>query len=545
MKIALAQLDPTVGDLDGNAERILAAAGRAAASGARLAVFGELCLPGYPPLDLLERPAFLDACEAALARVVAELPEGLVAVVGTVARSPGRPGLRNVAVAARRGEVLCTTAKRLLPTYDVFDEARWFEPGPAEQPAVLELDGRRLGLTVCEDLWNDAEFWPSRRYTDDPAAELAGRCDLLLNLSSSPWSADKGDLRARMLAHSARRHGVWVLYTNQVGGNDGLLFDGESLAVSPEGRVVARGARFAEDLVLVDLDAPGAAVPAPARPRIADVHDALVMGIRDYFAKLRFRTAVVALSGGIDSAVTAELAVAALGAENVTGLGLPSRYSSEGSVTDARVLAERLGIAFHVVEIEPMFAAYLAQLGPVFGDRPPDVTEENLQSRIRGALVMAYSNKTGAVVLTTGNKSECAVGYATMYGDTCGGLAPLADCYKHQVYALARWANRDGERIPESTITKPPSAELRPDQKDSDSLPDYDLLDEILRRYLEQREGAAEIAAATGAAPELVESLIRKVYAAEYKRKQFPPTLRISEKAWVGRVYPLAHRFRG
>jgi len=539
MKIGLLQLDPTVGAFAANAAAIAAGVARAVDLGADLVIASELALPGYPPLDLLERPSFLDALAAEEDALVRALPAGPTVVFGTVSAEGER--LYNSALVARRGEILLRAHKTLLPVYDVFDEARYFTPCPDPRANHLELAGLRIGLTVCEDLWNDKEFWREPRYGVDPVEALAG-VDLLVNISASPWSHGKHGLRRELLAHTARRRGLHLAYVNQVGGNDGLIFDGRSMAFDPSGALVAEAAAFAEDLVVYTLGAP--AIEAAESDAVADIHDALVLGLRDYFAKHGFGRAVVALSGGIDSAVTAALAVDALGPAAVSGLALPSRYSSAHSVADARRLAENLGIAFHEIAIEPIFAAYLAQLAPVFADAPADLTEENLQARIRGALVMAYSNKHGAVVLTTGNKSESAVGYCTLYGDTCGGLAPLADLYKHQVYALARHANRAREVVPASSIEKPPSAELRPDQKDSDSLPPYEVLDELLRLFIEERASLPQIAAALNQPLALVEEIARKVYAAEFKRKQLPPTLRVSSKAWVGRVYPLAQKFR-
>jgi NAD+ synthetase len=548
VRLALAQENPTIGDLDGNRAALLAAAEAARADGARLLVTPELALTGYPPHDLLERPAFLDAVEAAERALVDALPEGLTIVLGTVRRraGTGQP-LVNAAVVAERGRVLGVVAKSLLPVYDVFDEARYFHPGAADQPAVFMIDGLRVGVTVCEDLWNDAERWPARLYAHDPVERLArAGAELIVNLSSSPWQLGKTELREALLVHAARRHGVWMALANQVGGNDGLVFDGASCVVAPGGAVVARGPRFEAARLVADVG-PGARTdaivePAPV-PEAQDLHDAIVLGIRDFFRKCGVSRAVLGLSGGIDSAVTAALAVEALGAANVTGLSMPSRYSSEGSRTDAAALAAALGVAMHTVEIEPMFEAFLGGLAPVFAGRAPDLTEENLQSRIRGTLVMAYANKFGAMALSTGNKSECAVGYATLYGDTNGGLSPLADLYKAQVYAVARWMNRDGERIPWASIDKPPSAELRPGQLDQDSLPPYPVLDEILRRLIELRQPIAAIVAETGFERAVVDDVARKLSGSEFKRKQLPPTIRVSGKAWLGRVHPIAQRF--
>lgn len=547
VKLALVQLNPTVGALSANVDRMLEALAQARAGGAELAVLPELAVTGYPPLDLLERGPFVTRAQEAEARLVAGLPEGLVAVFGNLsAREPGSVGrpLYNSAVAARRGEVLLRVHKALLPVYDVFDEARYFEPGPVASAPLLEVAGQRVGLTVCEDLWNDKDFWADRLYPQDPAERLidAG-ATLLLNLSSSPWSRGKDELRRRMFAHAAERHGVYLAFANQVGGNDGLVFDGRSALFGPEGGLRFEAPAWKESVQVLELE-PARGFEPPVSEEIEEIRAALILGIRDYFRKCGIYRAVVALSGGIDSAVTCYLAVAALGSERVSGLAMPSRYSSEHSLTDARVLAQNLGIPLHTVPIEPAFGSILESLAEPFAGREPDVTEENIQSRIRGLLVMALANKQGALVLTTGNKSESAVGYCTLYGDTNGGLAPLADLYKHQVYALARLANRDGEVIPRSSIDKPPSAELRPNQLDQDSLPPYDVLDEILRLLIERRATITQIVEATGESEAVVREVVRKVHTNEFKRKQFATTLRVSEKAWVGRSYPVAHHFR-
>ena len=545
VKIALIQIDQVVGDMAGNADRILTRLTEAASAGAAVALLPELCLPGYPPLDLLERRTFIDDCATQEARIVAEMPEGLVAIFGTVRRIEEGTTLINAAVVAERGAVLRVVPKTLLPTYDVFDEARYFEPNRDPSVGVVEIAGTKIGVTICEDLWNDKQLWPRRRYEADPVELIvAAGADVIVNLSSSPWSQGKDEQRRRLVAHAAKRHGVWVLLANQVGGNDGLIFDGNSLACAPSGMHCAQAAAWRDDLVLVDLDARPTPVLLQPKESIAAIDEALVLGLRDYFDKLGLPRAVIALSGGIDSAVTCYLAVRALGAERVVGISLPSRYSSAGSVDDAVALADNLGITLHTVAIEPMFDAFLTSMKPALGDGARGFTEENLQARIRGTAVMALANNIGGVVLTTGNKSESAVGYCTLYGDTNGGLAPLADLYKHQVYDLARYANTDGVVIPISTIDKPPSAELRPDQKDADSLPEYDVLDEILRLFIEERAPIETIAESAGVEVAVVEDMVRKIYLNEFKRKQLPPTLRVSAKAWVGRVYPIAQRFR-
>jgi NAD+ synthase/NAD+ synthase (glutamine-hydrolysing) len=547
VRLALVQLNPTIGAFAANVDRALEALREARSQGAELALLSELAITGYPPLDLLERGRFVELAVESELRLVNELPDGMVTVFGNLTKRPagsvGRP-LYNSAVAARRGEVLLRVHKALLPVYDVFDEARYFEPGALEGPHTFEFGGHRIGLTVCEDLWNDKDFWADRLYTQDPAERLIDDgASLILNLSSSPWSRGKEVLRRRMFGHAATRHGVHLAFANQVGGNDGLVFDGRSAVFGRGGELRAEAPAWREHVEVVDIGNSARFEPAPTE-EIQEIRSALVLGIRDYFAKCGIHRAIIALSGGIDSAVTAYLAVAALGSERVTGLALPSRYSSPGSVSDARALADNLGIVLHTIPIEGAFSALLDGLAGPFDGREPDVTEENIQSRIRGLLVMALANKNNALVITTGNKSEAAVGYCTLYGDTNGGLAPLADLYKHQVYALAHLANRETEVIPKSSISKPPSAELRPDQLDQDSLPPYDVLDEILRLLIERRATIPEIVAGSGATEAVVRDIVRKVHQNEFKRKQFATTLRVSEKAWVGRIYPLAHHFR-
>jgi NAD+ synthase (glutamine-hydrolysing) len=559
-RLALAQLNTTVGDFAGNRRKILEALARGEDAGADLVLVPELAICGYPPRDLLDRPAF----QSAAARVLAELARRTrrtALLVGTFIpnrRRIGKP-FHNVAVLLRSGRIAATAKKRLLPTYDVFDEGRHFEPG--REALVVRVSGRRVGLSICEDLWNDKDFWRSRRvYHEDPGESLVAHgADLIVNVSASPFSEGKPQLRRRMLSRLARDGRVPVAYLNLVGGNDELVFDGASVVLDERGRVRARAALFTEDFVVVDVDREGGRarvvrVSGDGPEDVADDADgepleslrrALVLGIRDYAKKCGFASAVLGLSGGIDSALVAALAVEALGRENVTGLAMPSRYSSEGSVTDARTLAANLGIRLEVVSIEALFTAARATLAPLFAGRAEDVTEENLQSRLRGLLLMAFSNKFGPLVLTTGNKSELAVGYCTLYGDMCGGLAPISDLAKTRVYALARHLNaRAGAPlIPEGSITKAPSAELRPDQRDEDSLPPYPVLDAILSTLVERGLSAERAARATRQPLERVREIARQVDRAEYKRSQAAPGLKVSGKAFgIGRRIPIVQR---
>ncbi len=542
MKIALAQIDPTVGDFTGNLEKIVAASRRAAAQGARLTVFSELAVCGYPPADLLEKPSFLARCRLAvdeLAAATAELPTAvLVGVALPAGDHSGKPAV-NAAVLIDRGKILIEQHKRLLPFYDVFDEQRYF--APAHHQDVVELDGVRLAITICEDAWNDKNFWPRRLYTVDPVEELMRQNPALhINLSSSPFWHSKRALRRQMLAAMARRDGIPVLMCNQVGGNDSLIFDGSSLALDAQGNLIAQAASFAEDLVLVD---PFAAqpIPDPQDDDTSAAYHALVLGTRDYVRKCGFSKALVGLSGGIDSALVAAIAADALGPENVIGVGMPSPYSSTGSIDDSRRLAADLGIRFEVIPISGLFAEYMRSLEPLFAGTKPDITEENIQSRIRGNLLMALSNKFCALVLTTGNKSEMAVGYCTLYGDMVGALAVIGDLVKTRVYAVCRWLNREGEIIPAAILNKPPSAELRPDQKDTDSLPPYDVLDPILEAYAERYETPEHIAETTGFPLDLVHQVVRLVERSEYKRQQAAPVLKVTSKSFgMGRRFPIA-----
>jgi NAD+ synthase (glutamine-hydrolysing) len=548
VKIALCQIDATVGDLDGNAARIADFARRALAAGAQVAVFPELALCGYPPGDLLVRPSFVQANGEALAALARAVPPELDVLVGTIApnalaASRGGRALHNAVALLQRGEARIVATKTLLPTYDVFDESRYFEPNTAPELDVVTLHGRRVGIVVCEDGWNDAHFFAERIYAIDPVERVVqAGAELVVNLSASPWSLGKESFRHRMVAAAAARHGVPMLYVNLVGGDVELQFDGGSLAVKATG-VAEPPVQFREALVVVDTDAPWTAAPRPAEPE-AMQHAAIQQGIRAYVRKFGFEKVVIGLSGGIDSALVAALAVDALGKTNVTGLGMPSDVSSEHSVADARALASNLGMRFELLPIAPLQRTFADVLRPLLGERPPDLTLENLQARIRGTLLMAFANAHGHLLLTTGNKSECAVGYCTIYGDTNGALAPIADLWKTEVWALARWMNRDGERIPRASIEKPPSAELRPGQLDTDSLPPYPLLDPVLRCLIEEDLSVEVTAARTGMPRAQVADLFARVQSSEWKRYQYPPTLRVSDRCWSGRRMPVAHRYR-
>jgi NAD+ synthetase len=542
VKIALAQINPTVGDFTGNLEKIVAVSRRAAALGARLTVFSELALCGYPPADFLEKPSFLARCRAAVDELAAATRELSTAVLAGVAllaeRESGKPAV-NAAVLLDGGRLLLEQHKRLLPFYDVFDEQRYFAPSRPQQ--VVELDGLRLAITICEDAWNDKNFWPRRLYTVDPVEELMRQQPaVLINLSSSPFWHGKRALRRQMLSALARRDGVPVLFTNQVGGNDSLIFDGSSMALNASGELIAQAASFEEDLIVVDpFNAP--VVSAPEEDDTEAAYRALVLGTRDYVRKCGFKKALVALSGGIDSALVATIATEALGAENVLGIGMPSPYSSTGSIDDSRELAANLGIRFEVIPISGLFAEFTRSLEPLFAGTTPDTTEENIQSRIRGSLLMALSNKFSALVLTTGNKSEMAVGYCTLYGDMVGALAVIGDLVKTRVYAVCRWINRGREVIPRSILEKPPSAELRPDQKDTDSLPPYEVLDPILEAYVERYETPERIAGVNQFPLELVQQVVRLVERSEYKRQQAAPVLKVTSKSFgMGRRFPIA-----
>jgi len=543
MKIALAQFNPTVGDFPGNAARILSLSAQAKQRGADLAIFSELCLCGYLPQDLLERPAFIERNLQELKDVAAKLP--LPAIVGYVGRVKNGTGksIANMAALLRGGRIVFEQSKMLLPTYDVFDESRYFQP--AEHQSVFGFNGEQLGITICEDVWNDKNFWAKCRYDRDPVTELMGQgITLLLNISASPYTIDKRSLRFDMLRSIAVNQHRPVVYVNQVGGNDSLVFDGASMALTADGRVAAQALSFDEDLVLFDTaTGQGEIHPLPTE-EIEYAYRALVVGTRDYVRKCGFRKVLMGLSGGIDSAVVAAIAATALGSENLLGVSMPGPFSSEGSRADAKALANNLGIQMITVPIIDVYEAYRKALAPTFGDRPVDVTEENIQARIRGNYLMALSNKFGSMVLSTGNKSELAVGYCTLYGDMAGGLGVISDVPKLMVYELAGYVNRERELIPRSTIEKPPSAELRPNQKDEDSLPPYDVLDRILKSYIEDLRSPQEIADHYGFDLKLVQDIALRVDRNEYKRKQAAPGLKITSRAFgFGRPFPIAQRF--
>jgi NAD+ synthase (glutamine-hydrolysing) len=544
LRVAAAQIDTTVGDFDGNCRRVRQETERARASGARLVAFPELTLTGYPPRDLLELESFLRRGERALAELAApaEWSKGIAVVFGFAERHPGPgAGVYNAAAVLQDGRV-AVAHKMLLPSYDVFDEGRYFDPG--EAPTRVEVAGTRVGVTICEDCWNDKSFWAHPRYGGDPIELLGAQgVDLIVNISASPYSIGKPRLREQMLGAASRRHGVPMLYVNLVGGNDSLVFDGRSLLLDRGGAVVARGPAFQEGLLVA---AEGLAPPLPAAGsdgELSEILDALDVGIRDYAAKTGFKSALLGLSGGVDSALTACLAARALGAANVHGVALPSRYTADMSTEDAAALAKALGIHFEVIPIEPVFSSFLGSLAPSFAGRPPDVTEENLQARIRGTILMALSNKRGQLLLSTGNKSELSVGYCTLYGDMAGGLAAIGDLPKTLVYRLARHLNRERAVIPERTITRPPTAELKPGQTDQDSLPPYETLDEIMRLSVEERRSSDEIVA-LGFPQADVQRVLGLLVRSEYKRRQAAPVLRVTSRAFgEGWRFPIAQRY--
>ena len=545
MRIALGQINTTIGNLAGNVDKMITAIRAAAARDAELIVFPELSVTGYPPQDLIERPSFVARAMAAVDRLLAETAHLAPAFVcGSIEPSDDGRRVRNLAIVGQAGKIIAKQQKMLLPTYDVFDEQRYFVPASQEQ--LLEINGTPIALTICEDAWNDKQFWQRPIYDRDPVEELVrDGAKVLVSINASPYNMGKRALRRQIFASAACRHNIPVVYVNSVGGNDQLVFDGSSFALDRNGDVIASAKSFDEDLVLFDTESNTGDRNENLSDEDEAAYQALVLGTGDYVRKCGFNRVLIGLSGGIDSSLVAAVAVDALGAENVTGVGMPGPYSSDHSVTDARTMAERLGIAFHLISINGLYHEFLSTLKPVFADAPPDVTEENIQSRLRGNTLMALSNKWGALVLTTGNKSEMAVGYCTLYGDMCGGLAVICDVPKTLVYKLTRIASRRlNNAIPESVFTKPPSAELRPDQKDTDSLPEYDVLDAILHAYIEQAAPAAAIATTLGITIELVRDIIRKVDRNEYKRQQAAPGLKVTTKAFgMGRRFPIAQRF--
>jgi len=543
MKIALAQINTTIGDIEGNGEKIHHAIHEARRREADLVVFSEMAITSYPPRDLLEKESFIEKNLQKLEEI-ASWSGNMGVVCGFVDRNrtgTGK-GLFNAAALLHEGKVAFRQYKSLLPTYDVFDEARYFEP--SREAKVFRFGGTPIGLSICEDVWNDKDFWKRRLYAIDPTEELMRNGpEILINISASPYSIGKLSIRHQMLTEIARKYKRRVIYVNQVGGNDELIFDGASFAVNSEGRVVVQCRDFEEDIVVFDAETQGGAVH-PVSEGEESVFRALVMGTRDYSGKCGFKKAVLGLSGGIDSSLTAAIAVEALGKENVLAIMMPSPYSSKGSIQDATELAERLGVEYRVTSITPIFDVYLDCLGKIFEGRDPDVTEENIQARIRGNLLMAISNKFGYLVLNTGCKSEMAVGYSTLYGDMAGGLAVISDVPKTLVYQLARYVNRKKEIIPQEILEKAPSAELRPNQLDQDSLPPYSTLDAILKAYVEDNL-SPEAVASLGYDPELVKAIIRRVDANEYKRRQAVPGLRVTSKAFgMGRRLPIAQKYR-
>jgi NAD+ synthase/NAD+ synthase (glutamine-hydrolysing) len=549
MKIALAQIDPTVGDIAGNTAKIIEHVRRAEKAGADLVVTPELSILGYPPRDLLLKTSVVAQCAEAV-QAVADASHKAATIVGYPVpntTSAGRP-LYNACAVVRDGKIIGQRFKSLLPTYDVFDETRYFEPGASAELTIL--DQLPLGISICEDLWNDEKFLERTLYHVNPIEQLAAAgAGMLINISASPFVLGKDEFRHQLFGHQAKRWNIPIVYVNQVGGNDELVFDGNSAVFDQNGNLLAQAKDFEEDLLIVDLAVPGSGHIHTPRKGIASIHAALVLGLRDYVRKCGFKSVVLGLSGGIDSAVVAALAADALGPQNVLGISLPSRYSSEHSKSDAQVLAERLGVRFETIPIEGVHHALEGTLAPLFAATQPGLAEENMQARIRGNILMALSNKFGHLLLTTGNKSEVATGYCTLYGDMCGGLAVISDVPKMMVYELARYINKVAreagkpEPIPESTITKPPSAELKPNQKDQDSLPPYEMLDAILQRYVEEEKSVWQIID-EGFDKATVLRVARMVDLNEYKRKQMAPGIKVTSRAFgFGRRMPIAQRY--
>lgn len=534
MKVLIAQVNPTVGDIAGNQKKILAAIKQGIDRGADLVLTSEMALTGYPPEDFVLLSSFVQATEEALSDLV-QASKGIGLIVGTLRKTKNH--LYNTAAIGFDGKLLGFQDKILLPTYDVFDERRYFEPGKSSSP--WQIGKYQVGVTICEDIWQHSGLLQSTSYLQDPILMLQNKqLDLLVNLSASPFYTGKSSYRLQACSAAAKTLQCPMVLCNQIGGNDSLIFDGHSLMVDEKGQVTGYAKGFCEDFPLFDSSKKDP-LPFP-QDTMKDLHDALVLGVKDYFMKSGFKDACFGLSGGIDSALVACIAVEALGKEHVFGVAMPSRYSSEGSIKDAEDLSKNLGISLQTIPIEGPFQSYLDLLTPYFKGKKADGTEENLQARIRGMILMALSNKMGYIVLSTGNKSELAMGYSTLYGDMCGGLAVISDLTKEQVYALSNYINRNGEIIPKSTMTKPPSAELRPGQKDTDSLPEYPVVDAVLTAYIEDGKPAEEIAAENKLELELVQSLIKRIHANEYKRRQSPPGLKVTEKAFsIGRRFPI------
>lgn len=544
MKIALAQINQTVGDFKKNTEKICLSINRAKCKGADLVAFPELAVTGYPPKDFLDIPAFVDENLKALEEI-AHSTSGIAAIVGFVDKNKRPYGklVHNAAAFIQDQKIVSVHHKSLLPTYDVFDECRYFEPAHTISP--VKFKNYTLGISICEDIWNDEEFWTRPLYEIDPIENLISNgANVIINISSSPFTVGKHEeIRLRMLTHDAVKYKVPFIYVNQVGGNDDLVFDGNSAVINAQGKLIAQAAIFEEDLMVVDIENPSVHVQPKCYSPIATIHMALIAGLRDYVTKCGFKKVVIGLSGGVDSAVTAALAVESLGSDNVIGVLMPSQFSSQGSIDDAAKLALNLGIAYKIIPIKDIFEIYQNTLKTEFKGRPFDITEENLQARIRGNILMALSNKYGYLVLTTGNKSELAVGYCTLYGDMSGGFALISDVPKTMVYELANFINRGKEVIPKNSIDKPPSAELRPNQLDQDSLPPYDIMDGILKAYVEDARGVDEIVR-MGFDEKTVREIIKKVNRNEYKRRQAAPGIKVTSKAFgSGRRMPIAHNF--
>ena len=546
MKVALGQINTTIGDFRGNAAKIVDFAGRARAAGAGLIVFPELSICGYPPRDLVEKPTWVQRNQEMLEQIALETT-GIAVICGLVtpARAETGKSVMNSAALTKDGKIQFVQSKRLLPTYDVFDESRNF--APADHQELVPFCGKQMALTICEDAWNDKSFWNRRLYRVDPVEDLiSAGGNFVINISASPFYVGKRELRRKMLQAIATRQKVPVVFCNLTGGNDSLVFDGSSLVIASDGRVIAQGRSFEEDLLYFDSDT----LEGETHPQVegieASAYSALVMGTRDYVRKCGFGRVIVGLSGGVDSALTACIAVDALGADNVMGISMPSPYSSRGSIDDARALAGALGIRFEVARITEVFDDVRKALKPLFAGREEDVTEENIQARIRGVTLMACSNKFNAMVLSTGNKSELGVGYCTLYGDMVGGLAVISDVPKTLVYRLSHYVNSRSPVIPKSTLEKPPSAELRPNQTDQDTLPPYDVLDTVLEDFVEDYKSAEQIASERGYELETVRKIVRMVERSEYKRQQMAPGIKISEKAFgVGRRFPIAAKHEG